>query len=518
MSENRNKATAVAEEGIGSGLHRRTEEALSNPFLRKAVAFTTDKLRSGRLQAMEDFGSWEEWRERGRAIREHTISHLDYYLNQFADNVVRAGGHVHFCQEAGEAVKTFLDIAKKHQTKLVVKGKSMVSEEIHLNQHLAEEGIDAIETDLGEYILQLAKETPSHLIIPAIHKNKEQIADLFTEDSGQPMAPETSTLAQYARQKLRQYFLEAGIGLTGCNFGVAESGSITLVSNEGNGRMVSTVPKVHVVIMGMERLVPTFEDLEVVLNLLARSATGQKLTVYTSILTGPKQPQDLDGPEELHVIVLDNGRSAQLGDPVFQEVLHCIRCAACLNVCPVYRHIGGHSYGSVYSGPIGAVLTPLLKQDMKEAGELAYASSLCGACYEACPVKIPLHDMLVQLRNRKVKLKMTPWAERMAFKTFQTAFGSVKVYRMATKAAYYLQKPFGSNGIIRNGPGPLAGWTQSRFFPMKPKLSFRDKWQTLQQEMKRAQADEKKAAPPAQSPAASKPSSDQTADTGRERS
>lgn len=484
MSGHGNQAEMMQEEPIGSGLKRRTEEALNNPFLRKAVAFTTDKLRSGRLQAMEDFGSWEEWRERGRAIREHTIRHLDFYLNQFAENVVKAGGHVHFCREAGEAVNTFLDIAKRHNTKLVAKGKSMVSEEIHLNRHLNEEGIEAIETDLGEYILQLAKETPSHLIIPAIHKNKEQIADLFTEDSGEQMAPETSTLAAYARQKLRQYFLEAGIGLTGCNFGVAESGSITLVSNEGNGRMVSTIPKVHVVIMGMERLVPTFEDLEVVLNLLARSATGQKLTVYTSLLTGPRGAEDLDGPEELHVIVLDNGRSAQLGDPIFQEVLHCIRCAACLNVCPVYRHIGGHTYGSVYSGPIGAVLTPLLKQDMKEAGQLAYASSLCGACYEACPVKIPLHDMLVHLRYRKVRLKMTSLPERLAFRTFQTAFGNVKVYRMATKAAYYLQKPFGQNGMIRRGPGPLAGWTKSRFFPMKPRLSFRDRWQTLQTELK----------------------------------
>ncbi|RXZ80069.1 iron-sulfur cluster-binding protein [Paenibacillaceae bacterium] len=477
------KGASPTDERIGSGLKSRTKQALADEFLRKAVAFTTDKLKNGRLQAMDTFGDWEAWRERGKEIRSHTIAHLDYYLSQFADNVSKAGGNVYFCSGSEDAVDTFMNIAEQRKAKLVAKGKSMVSEEIHLNHRLEERGIDAIETDLGEYILQLAKETPSHLIIPAIHKNKQQIAELFTNDAGKPFEPETKVLAEYARQKLRNYFLEADIGLTGCNFGVAESGSITLVSNEGNGRMVSTLPKVHVVIMGMERLVPTFEDLEVVLNLLARSATGQKLTTYTSILSGPKGPEDLDGPEELHVIILDNGRSAQLGDPIFQEVLNCIRCAACLNVCPVYRHVGGHTYGAVYSGPIGAVLTPLLKQDMKEAGTLAYASSLCGACYEACPVKIPLHDMLVHLRHRKVKMKLTSLPERIAFKTFQTVFGNVNLFKLATKSAYYLQKPLGRGGMIKAGPPPLSSWTQSRFMPMLPKQSFRDKWAALQAEL-----------------------------------
>jgi L-lactate dehydrogenase complex protein LldF len=468
---------------IGSGLKKRTELALGDEFLRKAVAFTTNKLKTGRLKAMDDFGDWETWRERGRAIREHVVSHLDYYLGQFADNVAKAGGHVHFCQTGEDAVRTFLDIARKAEAKLVAKGKSMVSEEIHLNERLKEIGVEAVETDLGEYILQLARETPSHLIIPAIHKNKQQIADLFSEEAGETFPAETKPLADYARRRLRNVFLEADIGLTGCNFGIAESGTITLVSNEGNARMVTTIPKIHVVVMGMERLVPTFADVEVMLNLLARSATGQKLTTYTSFITGPRREGDLDGPEELHVLVLDNGRSAQLGDPQFQPVLHCIRCAACLNVCPVYKHVGGHTYGSVYSGPIGAVLTPLLLQDYKEAGTLAYASSLCGACYEACPVKIPLHDMLVQLRHRKVKLKLTPAAERAAFKTYATAFGNVKVYKMASKAAYWLQQPLLRKGAIRRAPGPLAGWTQSRFLPMVPKRSFRERWADLQREL-----------------------------------
>ncbi len=470
-------------ENIGSGLKQRTKKALADEALRRAVAYTTDRLRGGRLRAADELGDWELWRERGREIRSHTVAHLDYYLGQFADNVTRAGGHVHFCRTGGDAVKSFMDIARKHDAKLVAKGKSMVSEEIDLNHRLEEAGIEAIETDLGEYILQLAKETPSHLIIPAIHKNKQQIADLFGEKEGRTFVPETKVLAGYARDQLRNIFLQADIGLTGCNFGVAETGSITLVSNEGNGRMVSTLPKVHVVVMGMERLVPTMQDLEVVLNLLARSATGQKLTVYTSLITGPKRPEDLDGPEELHVLVLDNGRSSQLGDPIFQDVLNCIRCAACLNVCPVYRHIGGHTYGSVYSGPIGAVLTPLLKQDMNEAGTLAYASSLCGACYEACPVKIPLHDMLVHLRHRKVRLKLTPLPERIAFKAYQTLFGSVTLYRFAGKAGRVLSRPMSRDGHIKFAPGPFSGWTQSRWLPALPKQSFRDRWAGLKQEL-----------------------------------
>lgn len=470
-------------ERIGTGLKKRTEIALNDQFLRRAVAFTTEKLKNGRLKAMEDFGNWEIWREQAKQIRSHTVAHLDYYLTQFTDHVAKAGGNVYFCRTGEEAVAQFMEIAKAKNAKSVAKGKSMVSEEIHLNHHLDTHGIEAIETDLGEYILQLAKEVPSHLIIPAIHKNKQQIADLFTEDSGQVMVPETRVLADYARKKLRQFFLEADIGLTGCNFGVAETGSIVLVSNEGNGRMVSTIPQTHVVIMGMERLVPSFADLEVMLNMLARSATGQKLTTYNSILTGPRREGDHDGPAELHVIVLDNGRSAQLGDPIFQEVLNCIRCAACLNVCPVYRHIGGHAYGSVYSGPIGAVLTPLIQQDMKEAGQLSYASSLCGACYEACPVKIPLHDMLVQLRHRKVKMKLTSTIERIAYKGFQTMFGHVQLYKIAGKSAYYLQKPLLRKGFIQSSPPPLSGWTQSRYLPMKPKQSFRDRWASLQQEL-----------------------------------
>ena len=279
-----------------------------------------------------------------------------------------------------------VDVVKQRQARRVVKSKSMLSEEIGINEVLEKAGVDVVETDLGEWIIQLAHETPSHLILPAIHKQRAGIQKLFEEENGEKLSPETKVLAGYARRRLRQKFQEAEVGITGCNFAIAETGSVVLFTNEGNGRMVTTLPDTHIVLMGMERIVPTWSDLEVMANLLPRSATGQKLTTYLNVISGPKGPLEEDGANEVHIIIVDNGRSKLLGDPEFQDVLHCIRCGACLNVCPVYRHIGGHAYGSVYSGPIGAVLTPLLRPTAP-AGELANASTLCGACFEACPVK-----------------------------------------------------------------------------------------------------------------------------------
>jgi len=354
---------------------------------------------------------------------------------------------------------------------------------MHINHRFTAEGIDCIETDLGEYIVQLAKEMPSHIIIRAIHKNRHQIAELFSRVGGEPLAPETSVLAGFARRKLRQTFLQADVGMTGCNFAIAETGSIVLFSNEGNARMCSTVPKTHIVVMGMERIIPSWDDLEVMANLLPRSATGQKLTVYMSALTGPRRVEEGDGPDELHVIILDNGRSNQLGDEEFQDVLNCIRCGACLNVCPVYRQIGGHAYGSVYPGPIGAVLTPLLNKDDPDIQELSYASSLCGACYEACPVKIPLHDMLVHLRRRKVEQGHTPTLERFAFRMFARTFGKASRYRVATRMAKGMQRrTIGEGrhmGILSKIAGPLAGWTDHRLLPNPEGGTFRDRWNQL---------------------------------------
>ncbi|NGQ96888.1 iron-sulfur cluster-binding protein [Brevibacillus sp. SYP-B805] len=472
-----------------STLAERVRIALNNDFLRNAVRFTTERLRTNKQAAAEQIGNWEEWRERGRQIRLHTIAHLDYYLAQFAENLRRAGGYVHFASTAEEAVAITLQIMAAKQAKSVVKSKSMVSEEVHINQALEEQGIETVETDLGEYIIQLAGETPSHIIIPAIHKNKAQVAELFSEVAGEPLPADTAVLAAFARSKLRGKFLEADIGMTGCNFAIAESGSIVLFSNEGNARMVSTVPRTQITMMGMERILPSWEDLEVMATLLPRSATGQKLTVYMSAINGPRRTADGDGPDELHVIIIDNGRSRQLGDPEFQEVLNCIRCGACLNACPVYRHIGGHAYGWVYSGPIGAVLTPVLNEEKEKWAEVANASTLCGACYEACPVKIPLHDMLVYIRRRNVEEGRTKRTERLGMKTYKVAVSSHRFYQLALKLGRIGQKPLVRDGQIPTRLGPLKGWNNVRTAPALAERSFRESWQALERELQQEMAE-----------------------------
>lgn len=468
-------------------LHQRSEHALQDTFLQKAVAFTTERLREKKQKSTDALGYWEEWRLRGQQIRAHTIEYLDYYLEQFATNVEKAGGQVYFAEDGAKAAQIALTIAKQNKAKQVVKSKSMVTEEVEINAVFEKEGITCIETDLGEYIVQLAKQTPSHIIIPAIHQTREQIAQLFSAQKGEQVSTETKALTAFARRKLREVFAQAEIGMTGCNFAIAESGSIVLFSNEGNARMVTTLPKTHIVLMGMERIIPTWEDLEVMANLLPRSATGQKLTSYMSILTGPKRKNEQDGPEELHVIIVDNGRSNQLGDPKFQAILHCIRCGACLNVCPVYRQIGGHAYGSVYPGPIGAVLSPLLKPDEEQVQELPYASSLCGACYEACPVKIPLHDMLVYLRERRVKEQKGWTAEKIAFRGYSTLFKQQAYYRWMMKTIRHVQKwsvKDGSrwSGILSRFP-MIQGWVRSRHLPFSSQKSFREQWDTLKKEL-----------------------------------
>lgn len=470
-------------------LKDRAHVSLNDEFLRNAVKYTTEKLRSGKKLASEELGNWEEWRERARQIRLHTIANLDYYLGQFVQNAREAGIHVHFARTAQDAVDITLQIAKEKQARSVVKSKSMVSEELHINHRLEEIGVEAIETDLGEYIIQLAGETPSHIIIPAIHKNKQQVADLFSEEAGETLPADTPVLAGFARAKLREKFLEADIGMTGCNFAIAETGSISLFSNEGNARMVSTVPKTQITYMGMERIIPSLDDLEVMATMLPRSATGQKLTVYMSVITGPRRREDSDGPEEMHLIILDNGRSQQLGDPEFQEVLNCIRCGACLNACPVYRHVGGHTYGWVYSGPIGAVLTPRLNEDKQKWGEVAYASSLCGACYEACPVKIPLHDMLVYIRRQNVEGELTPGAERSAFKGFKYVMSDHKRFRRALKLGKLGQKFVAQDGVIKSKLGPLKAWNEYRYAPTLANESFRDSWKALDHDLQREVAE-----------------------------
>lgn len=460
-------------------LAARSHDALQDEFLRSAVRFTVDRLRDKKKASTEPLPNWEALREEGRAIRSHTIAHLDTYLSQFAKNVRRAGGHVHFAADAREAVAQVLEIVRQKNGRSVIKSKSMVSEEIEINHHLETAGIDVVESDLGEYIIQLAKETPSHIIIPSIHKNREQIKELFTADGGVDLSTDTKVLAGFARRRMRERFLQADIGMTGCNFGIAESGTVVLFTNEGNADMVANLPKTHIVLMGMERVLPSFADLEVIANLLPRSATGQKITTYMSMVTGPRRIEEVDGAKEMHVIILDNGRSKQLGEEDFQEVLNCIRCGACLNVCPVYRQVGGHAYGSVYPGPIGAVLTPLLEEDGAH-DDLPYASSLCGACYEACPVKIPLHEMLVKLRQRKVRAGKTTGQERSLMKGFAWIFSDHRRYRLSMKAGRVVQMAFFKNSQTQMVDGPLSAWTKSRALPELAKTSFRERWKAIE--------------------------------------
>jgi L-lactate dehydrogenase complex protein LldF len=451
----------------------RVDKGINNEFMRMAVAGAQERLRSRRLDAAEELGNWEEWRSLGEEIRQHTLENLDYYLQQLSENVVKRGGHVFFAATAEEANEYITGVIKQKNAKKIVKSKSMVTEEINMNAALEALGCEVIETDLGEYILQVDDhDPPSHIVAPALHKNKEQIRDVFEQKLGYKHTSKPEELALHARKMLREEFLTADVGVTGCNFGIAESGSVSLVTNEGNARLASALPKTQITVMGMERLVPTYEEFEVLVSLLTRSAVGQRLTSYVTTLTGPKGKGDADGPDEFHLVIVDNGRSKILGTE-FQSVLQCIRCAACVNVCPVYRHVGGHSYGSIYSGPIGAVLSPLLGgyDDYKE---LPYASTLCAACTEACPVKIPLHELLHKHREVIVEREgRAPISEKLAMKAFGLGASSSSLYKIGSKIAPAAMTPFTTGEKISKGPGPLKAWTEIREFPAPNKETFR---------------------------------------------
>ncbi|MBZ5752154.1 LutB/LldF family L-lactate oxidation iron-sulfur protein [Metabacillus rhizolycopersici] len=452
----------------------RVDEGINNTFMRGAVSKAQETIQGRKNTVTEELGNWEEWRSHGEEIRQHVLENLDFYLNQLSENVSQRGGHVFFAETAEEASNYIEGIAKKNNAKKIVKAKSMVTEEISLNAKLEESGCQVIETDLGEYILQVDDhDPPSHIVVPALHKNKEQIRDVFTEKLNYKKTEDPEELALHARKILRQEFLTADIGITGCNFAVAETGSITLVTNEGNADLVASLPKTQVVVMGMERIVPTFEEMEVLVRLLTRSAVGQKLTSYITTLTGRREEDDVDGPEEFHLVIVDNGRSDILGTD-FQSVLQCIRCAACVNVCPVYRQVGGHSYGSIYSGPIGAVISPLLG-GYDEYKELPYASTLCGACTDACPVKIPLHQLLHKHRQVIVEKEgRAPIAEKLLMKAFGFGAATPTLYKMGSKMAPSLAKPLITDDKITKGVGPLKAWTDIRDFPAPTKERFRD--------------------------------------------
>jgi len=438
-----------------ANLRSRTATALGNPGLRKAIRDATDRFTTHREEGL-DLANFEELRRAARATRAAIIADLPRILGTFADAAEGVGAEVHWAGDAAEARAIVTGIATAHGVELAVKAKSMLTEEIELNEALETAGIEVVETDLGEWIIQLAGQKPSHIIGPSLHLSKEDVAEIFNRRSDRPLPADPEALCAFARASLREKFLAADIGITGCNFAVAETGTVILVTNEGNGRMVTSLPPVHVVVMGMERIVETWDQLDLMMNLLPRSATGQKLSVYTTQVTGPRRSGETDGPEELHIVIVDNGRSNLLGTE-FQEMLNCIRCGACLNVCPVYRQIGGHAYESVYSGPMGAVLTPLLAATGTSL-DLAGASTLCGACYDACPVQIPLQDLLLSLRRINADTGGPAWSERAGWKNWARAWSRPGMYRKTVTAARR------GSGALPAGLVP-KGWRSGRTVP-----------------------------------------------------
>jgi L-lactate dehydrogenase complex protein LldF len=438
---------------------------LADGHVQGAIESSTARLRGHRLDAWAELPDVEERRQRAHDVRMEAVGNIDRYLEEFRRALEARGGHVAVCATAEEACGYVVDVCRRRGAKLVAKSKSMATEEIRLNDALEAAGIRTVETDLGEYILQLAGEHPVHIVAPAIEKTKEDVAALFTRVEGVEVPAELEALTQSARRQLRQVFLDADVGITGANFVVAETGTVVTVTNEGNGRLVASLPKVHIAITGIERLVPKLADLAPLLSLLGRSGTGQRLTSYTHLVTGPRRDGEEDGPEELHVVFLENGRRNLMGTK-YEEMLACIRCGACLNVCPVYRRTAGEAYGPVYSGPMGAVLVPLLV-GLGNAPSLPHASSLCGACTEACPVKIPLHELLLELRRDLVEEHVASWRERIAFSLWSRAWSTTGGYRLSTLAARMGQR-FGG----RVGPG--KAWSAGRDLPRLARRRFRD--------------------------------------------
>ncbi len=446
--------------------HERVKRALDDQQLHIALNRILSVAKVQRLQGLESLPDADALRDRVRLIRAHTLSRLDQYLEQFADSVERAGGKVHFATDAASACQVVLELSQAHGVQLTVKSKSMVSEEIGLNRALEAAGIEVVETDLGERIVQLADERPSDILAPAMHKTKEQVGKLFHEKLGIPLTTDPVQLAAAARANLRQFFLKADLGVSGVNFGVAETGTICTVTNEGNGRLSTTAPRLHIALMGIERLVPNLNDLSTMLQILARSTTGQKLSVYTNLLTGPRRPDEVDGPDELHVVLIDNGRSQVLGSEV-GEILYCIRCGACLRACPVFREIGGHAYGSVYPGPIGSVLTPAL-EGIQKWSDLPQASSLCGACLEVCPARIRIPHLLLKERAAARRAGKMPLWLQSGLSVYRRAVVHPKLFGLVTILARTATRLLGMSGRDWLGwmPPPLSSWTNYRDFPV----------------------------------------------------
>lgn len=451
-------------------------QTLADGKLQAALGRLTETLLANNRRAYAALPDSDSLRAHAKRIKEHTLAHLDHYLDQLAAAIERVGGHVHWAQDAEEARLAITDIARQSGCRRAVKSKSMTSEEIHLNPALEEAGLEVTETDLGEYILQLAGERPSHLVAPAVHHTRASIARVLSSHVGRKLDDDPKGLAAVGRALLREKFRAADLGITGANFAVAESGTIVLVTNEGNGRLTTTCPRVHVALMGMEKVIPRLEHLPVFLKLLARAATGQTLSVYTTLITGPRRVGERDGPEEFHLVILDNGRSRVLASP-FRESLQCIRCGACLNACPVYRRVGGHAYGGVYSGPIGSILTPLY-DSVSANRHLPHASSLCGACQTACPVRIGIPHMLIGLRELQHH-KRRGGAEGLAYRFWQEILQRPWLYRLALGVARLAMRPLAREGWVRKLPGSGSAWTAARDLPAPAPRSFREMWRDL---------------------------------------
>lgn len=446
----------------------RAREALLDQQLQTNLARLGVRFKGLRDLAFAQLDDAEGLREQAKAVKERSMANLPQLLETLEKRVQEAGGVVHWARTAEEARRIIGELVRGGSVRSVVKGKSMVTEEIGLNEYLTGLGVDVWETDLGEFIIQLAGEPPSHIIAPAIHKSKEEIARLFSSKLGVSEADSPEQLTEIARETLRQRFLGADMGITGANMAVAETGSIVLLENEGNIRLSTTVPRIHVVLMGIEKVIPTLEDMAILLAVLPRSATGQKLSSYVSIITGPRREGEADGPQEFHLVILDNGRSRILADPDRRQTLHCIRCGACLNVCPVYRKVGGHSYGWAYSGPIGSVLTPQLVP-AKKAWILPFATTLCGACAEVCPVKIDLPKLLLTMRWRLMEDRTwdgaVPFQEKIFFFLFGWLASHPGLYSLASSVMRTVQRAIAPDGKWRVLPPPLSRWARTRRIP-----------------------------------------------------
>jgi L-lactate dehydrogenase complex protein LldF len=458
------------------------KKALADTQLRTNLARATATIRGKRAAVVAERPDWEELRLAGEALKDQVLRHLDTYLLQLEEKVTAAGGTVHWARDADEANRIVVDLVRATGETEVVKVKSMATQETDLNAALEEAGISAWETDLAELIVQLGHDQPSHILVPAIHRNRAEIREIFLAEMGKVGVPapadlpaEPPALADAARRHLRQKFLRAKVGISGANFAVAETGTLVVVESEGNGRMCLTLPETLISMVGIEKVVPTFADLEVFLQLLPRSSTGERMNPYTSMWTGVTPG---DGPQTFHLVLIDNGRTDALADRIGRQALRCIRCSACLNVCPVYERTGGHAYGSVYPGPIGAILTPQLRGTESEIDRsLPYASSLCGACFEACPVRIDIPEVLVHLRARVVDEKRAgvPTVEQLAMRSAAWTFGDHRRLERAQQAASLGGRLF-RGGRIGRLPFPLSKWTDARDAPAPPRESFRAWW------------------------------------------